>query len=90
MNNHTQRYNRGGGGNWSGNNRGGGRGGGNRGNWRGGATIDIMDTTVEEVVTTTEIKDSITEITTGVITGITTQTEVCQATNPEVAKAIHV
>jgi NADH:ubiquinone oxidoreductase subunit 4 (subunit M) len=37
------------------------------------ATIDIMDTTVEEVVTTTEIKDSITEITTGVIiTGITT------------------
>ena len=49
-----------------------------------------LDTTVEEVVTTTEIKDSITEITTGVITGITTQTEVCQATNPEVAKAIHV
>ena len=49
-----------------------------------------LDTTVEEVVTTTEIKDSITEITTGVITGITTQTEVCQAANPEVVKAIHV
>ena len=32
-----------------------------------------LDITVEEVVTTTEIKDSIAEITTGVITGITIQ-----------------